>query len=493
MAGEPVGSGLRRAIFSTAALLAALGILLLVPATEVAADEAKNAAQLSDQAFALLGSIGGASDASKSLLGPVAAFAGDAQSLSSALSSGNRSAAGRAMAELQSDRDAVDAAAKAHPGVLDGAKWESLKRQLDALAKAIPPSTVPSAASAPAAGSAEGVEERGGAGLKVKIESLGVDADQITHVKGFLEGRNLKSAGVYSGAREIRAFEIGPAKGSLRIDFDIQLAQLDPGTVIRVYDKSGRSAQAQITPSVSAAPLGGVESAEPAEPPDVIVNRGTEGAAPAEEPSEAGGSNTAEIPGTEPSSPSKRHIKSHLGGLADVQIQIDNTVLVDPMLREYQIVGRIAGNRVDRAAIFVDGNLAQEIALAAPDSFGRRAFNQIFVMNGVQATIRVYAGGDQYVENSIRMPGPMVPGPVVIPGYGVNPYAYEVSPYGVPPYGYGVNPYGANPYARPIYPYGTAIPGYNGYNSNIAPGYNPYGYPYPTPPPKTKWWQQVLP
>jgi len=492
MAGKSVRSGLLRTIFSTAALLAALGILMVVPAAKVAADDPKAAAsQLSDQAFALLGSINGARDASKSLLGPVAGFAGDAQSLSGALSSGNRSAAAQAMAELQSDRDAVDAAAKAHPGLLDAAKWESLKRQLDALAKAIPPSAVPSAASAAAAGSAEAVEERGGAGPKVKIESLGVDADQITHVKGFLEGHDLKSAGVYSGEREIRAFDLGPPTRSLRIDFDLKLAELEPGTVIRVYDKSGRSAQAQITPSVSAAPTGGVESAEPAEPPDVIVSRGTEGAAPAEEPSEASGSNTAEIPSTGPPSPSKRHIRSHLGGLADVQIQIDNTVLVDPTLREYQIVGRIAGNRVDRAAIFVDGRLAQELALAAPDSFGRRAFNQTFVMNGVQATIRVYAGGDQYVENSIRTPGPVVPGPIVIPGYGVNPYAYGASPYGVPPYGYGVNPYAANPYARPVYPYGTAIPGYNGYNvnpnSNIAPGYNPYGYPYQAPPPKTKW------
>jgi len=499
MAGESVRSGLLRTIFSTAALLAAFGILLLVPATNLAADDAKNAAQLSDQAFALLGSIGGATDASKSLLGPVAGFAGDAQSLSSALSGGNHSAAGRAMAELQSDRDAVDAAAKAHPGLLDGAKWASLKRQLDALAKAIPPSTVPSAASAPAAGSAEGIEERGGAGLKVKIESLGVDADQITHVKGFLEGRDLKSAGVYSGAREIRAFEIGPAKGSLRINFDIQLAQLEPGTVIRVYDKSGRSAQAQLTPSVSAEPIGAAESAEPADSGDVIVNRGAETAAPAEEPSEAGGANTAEIPSTEPPSPSKRHIQSHLGGLADVRIQIDNTVLVDPLLRVYQIVGRISGNRVERAAIFVDGRMAQELALAGPDGFGRRGFNQTFVMNGIQATIRVYAAGDQYVESSIRTPGPVVPGPVVIPGYGVNPYASGGSPYGygVSPYGYGVNPYGANPYGTPISPYGTANPGYNGYNinpnSNVAPGYNPYGYPYQNPPPKTKWWQQVLP
>jgi len=51
---------------------------------------------------------------------------------------------------------------------------------------------------------------------------------------------------------------------------------------------------------------------------------------------------------------------------------------------------------------------------------------------------------------------------------------------------------------RPINPYGNANPGYNGYNypnGNAVPGYgNPYGNPYPNnPPPRTKWWQQLLP
>jgi hypothetical protein len=485
MTGEGVIVAARSSILGVAAMVAA--IMLLILASSASADDAKNAAQLSDQAFALLGTIGGTSEASKAMLGPMAGFAGDAQSLSGALSGGNRAAASQAIAELQADRDAVDAAVKAHPGVIDAAKWASLKIQLDTLAKAIPPSA-PGAASAVAESTGEAGGESGAAGLKVKIESLGVDADQITHVKGFLEGHNLKSAGVYSGEREIRAFDLGPPTSSLRINFDIKLAELEPGTVVRVYDKSGHSAQAQITPSAAGSSLGGVASVEPSES-GVIVERGTEGAEPAEEPSAAGGAETAEIPSTAPSSPSKRHIQSHLGGLSDVQIQIENTVLVDPTLREYQIVGRIAGNRVDRATIFVDGNLAQEISLAAPDSLGRRAFNQTFVMNGLQATIRVYAGGDQYVENSIRMPAPIAPGPIVIPGYGPNPYVYRPGPYGPPPY----NPYAANPYARPVYPYGTAIPGYNGYNINpnsgIAPGYNPYGYPYQPPaPPGTRWW-----
>ncbi len=207
-----------RGIFGVAAMVAVITLLML--ASGASADDAKNAAQLSDQAFALLGTIGGTSEASKAMLGPVAGFAGDAQSLSGALSGGNRAAASQAMAELQADRDAVDVAVKAHPGVLDAAKWASLKIQLDALARAVPPSA-PGAASAAAGGVSESGGESGAAGLKVKIESLGVDADQITHVKGFLEGHNLKSAGVYSGEREIRAFDLGPPTSSLRINFDI--------------------------------------------------------------------------------------------------------------------------------------------------------------------------------------------------------------------------------------------------------------------------------
>jgi len=485
--GKPARRVAIRGALGAAALLAASVVLLMIPAVGRAADDPKAAAvQLSDQAFALLGSIGGGSEASKALVGPIAGFAGDAQTLSGALGNGDRSAAAQAMAELETDRSAVDAAVKAHPGIVDRAKWESLKQQLDSLAKAIPPSIAPSASSVsePTTGTT-GVEP-GRAQLKVKIESLGVDADQITHVKGFLAGRDLKSAGVYTGGREIRALDIGPPpqRGSLRIQFDIQLADLEPGTVIRVYDKFGHSAEAQVTSGAATAPIEPAERAERVAPADsggVVVNRGDETAVPADSP-ESGGADTAEIPSSSPPSPSKRHINSHIGALSDVRIQIDNVVIVDSMLHEYQVIGRISGSRVERAAIYVDGSLAQELELASPDSFGVRAFNQTFVLNGASAAIRVYGTGDQYVESSIRAPGVTVPGPVVIPGYGVNPYAYGANPYGLPPSAYGVNPYAVNPYGRPINPYGPAIPGYNGYNSspniNAAPGYNPYGYPY---------------
>ncbi len=257
---------------------------------------------------------------------------------------------------------------------------------------------------------------------------------------------------------------------------------------------AGHSAEAEIA---SATPAEPATRSEREARPDTAVESGGEATAPGDESSEAGGANTAEIPSGEPPSPSKRHVHGRVtGALASVKIQIENITPIDPMLSEYQIVGQIIGNGVERAAIFVDGQMAEEIPLDVVDGFGHHLFNLTFAMRGRQATIRVYGTGDQYVENSIQMPVAVIPGPAAIPGYGRNPYPYGVNPYG---YGnpYGPNPYGPNPYGRPINPYGNANPGYNGYNSNgnAVPGYgNPYGNPYPNnPPPGNNWWQRLLP
>src|SRR5260370_26572396 len=74
------------------------------------------------------------------MLGPVASFAGDAQTLSHALANRDRAAASNALGQLQSDQSAIDAALGAHPGALNAADWGRLKGQLDGLAKQIPAS-----------------------------------------------------------------------------------------------------------------------------------------------------------------------------------------------------------------------------------------------------------------------------------------------------------------------------------------------------------------
>ena len=105
-------------------------------------DPSAIATQLSDGAFALLKSLNAQNSGggSSPMLGPVASFAGDAQTLSHALANGDRAAASNALGQLQSDQSTVDAALGAHPGALNAADWGKLKGQLEALAKQIPAS-----------------------------------------------------------------------------------------------------------------------------------------------------------------------------------------------------------------------------------------------------------------------------------------------------------------------------------------------------------------
>jgi hypothetical protein len=96
---------------------ALLGALLcaVVPAARASDDPKAASADLSNQAFALLNSLnaGGAHRGANPLLGQVAGFAGDAQTLSQALSAGDKGGAGRAMASLESDAASLEAALKA--------------------------------------------------------------------------------------------------------------------------------------------------------------------------------------------------------------------------------------------------------------------------------------------------------------------------------------------------------------------------------------------
>src|ERR1700691_144570 len=87
-----------------------LAISMLALSTAYADDFHLDAQRLSDSAFAILNSL--TSDSTKAgasdVTGAMASFAGDAQTLSSALSSGDRDGAGVAMTALIADRRAVD-------------------------------------------------------------------------------------------------------------------------------------------------------------------------------------------------------------------------------------------------------------------------------------------------------------------------------------------------------------------------------------------------
>jgi hypothetical protein len=430
------------------------------------------AQHLSDSAFAILNSLN--SDGSKAnaadVTSAMASFAGDAQTLSTALSSGDHEGAGAAMAALIADRSAVDDAMLKNPEALDSSKWAGLKTDLASLQSRVPAAGASMAkASAPESGSeivrppaseaAATVPD--GAAPQVQITSR-VSDDSGLHIKGYLEGTDLKSAGIYDSDTLVQKIDLDPTPGTQRVLLDFKLEQVSPSETIRVADASGRAAEIHIasdtTPTVESGghekmiELGGGSAVTDAPPIDMASR----------EPA-----NTAEIPSE---SPSRRHLhgSSNLAPLSDVQINIAGVQksLTD---NSYQVIGQISGDKVKRAGIYIDGRLVKPIPVTPGSD---TSFNVSFTMFGSEATIRAYGAGSNYVESSIDLTN--ANGAV----YGSNPPATV--------YAYPVNPYARNPYGYPAAPYG-APPGYgaSGYPNN---GYPNNGYP----PPSRPWWSKIF-
>jgi len=456
----------------------AIAVLMFASHLAHADDFHLSAQHLSDSAFAILNSL--SADSSKAgvgdVIGAMASFAGDAQTLSTALSSGDRDGAGAAMTSLIADRRAVDEALLKNPNAIDESKWAPLKAELasiqarvpavsPSMAKTAPPESPSEVVRPPASEAAATVPD--GSAPQVEITSR-VSDDSGLHIKGYLQGTNLKSAGIYDGDAMILKIDLAPTPDAQRVLLDFKLEQVSPSETIRVADASGREAAAHIasdsTPVVESGghekmiELGGGSAVSDAPPIDLASH---------------GPRNTAEIPSE---SPSRRHLhgNSNLAPLSDVQI---NIVGVQKSLSEsssYQVIGQISGGNVKRAGIYIDGRLAKPIAVTPG---GDTSFNVAFTMFGNEASIRAYGLGSNYVESSIDLS--TANGAV----YGSNPpagvYAYPVNPYARNPYGYPASPYGAPPgYGAPGYPNG-GYP-YNGYPNS--------GYPPPTRP----WWSKIF-
>ncbi len=515
------------------ALLGAMSCALIcasIPAARAANDPKAASADLSNQAFELLNSLstpdadGNANPGSKALMGPVASFAGDAQTLSQALGAGDKAGARRATASLDADAAAVDAALKAHGDAIKPAikpdRWDALKHELAAIEKSVPPApasaapppaspppasgepasasaaapgaTMPrpaadsaAAASAPAPGAADS------GGPTIKIESRTVVGD-VTHLKGYFEGSALQAAGIYEGAQSVKPIKVDHVLGSQRVEFQLSLRDADIATNLRVIDQAGRVATASVFAEDSTAMAStGTESG-------VEVDRGTGATA---------GSNTAEIPsasapasglgadapasGLEESTPGADEgldsggMGGGLGGgglsggigapVGNVQINIESVNPLNPLSHVYQVVGQIIGQGVNHAGIYVDGRLVKRLPVSRGASVSN--FHTTFMMNGGTATIRAFSAGNQYVESSISMPPAVASAPpIVVAPYGMNPY----SPF-------GMNPYGMDPYGSPFgVPYGTPYGAAPSYGINISPygitrypispyGASPYG------------------
>jgi hypothetical protein len=476
---ESVRGRIAAAILLLGFAIAALGVR---PQQSFAQDARADALDLSDRAFAMLNAINASSTKAGPILAPAASLAGDAQTLSTALSAHDSASAGGAMTSILSDRDRIEAAAKIAGGQYPE-QWTSIREKIAALEKQVPAAKGPVAHSdvpvshssvAPPAG------EKMPDAPKIQIASRVFQEGKV-RVKGFFEGTDLKSAGIWDNDTKTKDIDVADTPGEQRVNFDFSIEQPSATQAIRVTDVYGREAQALVTPDPAAiGPMKGREEMIEVDPG--ATASGGEAGPLAESPlASAGpskGNNTAEIarPADE-LSPSRRHIEanSSLGPLTNVQINVIDTEESMSAPGNVEVVGQIAGPGVRHAGVYVNGRLVKPIAISTD---GYSAFDLTFPMPaGSDARIRAYGNGNDFVEASIDTGGG---------GAGMNVYnnpPMYPSPYGVyppSPY-YRPNPYAyANPYA----------PGYNPY----APNPYPYGYPppYGTPNPSKPWYDKLF-
>ncbi len=405
-----------------------------------------DAAQLSDRAFALLNSLTASEGSSNPALGAVASFAGDAQALNSALKAGGGADAGHAadanhaMAALIADRSAVDTALAAHPGAIDLSQWNALKQQVDVLAAQVKPVSAaaggpgavpPNAAAPPDAATAAGSKpsDESSDVPKVRIDSYSVSGHSV-RVKGLFEGVALKSAGIYDGDQLVRDLNVDKLPGRQQVSFDIELEDVQPGMVLRVYDGAGLSAEASIASRLGIQGTGGAKEVELGPPSDAPVSIGDEGPSDdVDSPSR----NVAEIP----SSPSQRHVarRAPHTQLGDLEVSIISATLDDAELHSYDVIGQINGSNVSHAGIYVDGKLTRPIDLDQEDAFAVQPFDETFQMSGHHATVRVYNARDEYVERPINlaaalpdMPASEIPAmPAMVMNPNPNQLAVQIS------------------------------------------------------------------
>jgi hypothetical protein len=475
----------RRARYSLAiGFVLAILISMVAPELANADDVHLDAQHLSDSAFALLNSLN--SDSSKAgasdVMGAMASFAGDAQTLSTALAQNDRAGAGTAMTALVSDRRVVDEALLRNPGAIEASKWAPLKAELASIqsrvpavsgsvAKGSPPESHPNVVPPPPSEAAATVPD--GSAPQAEITSRVTD-DSGLHIKGYLQGTGLKSAGIYDGDAMIQKIDLAPVAGAQRVLLDFKLEQVSPNETIRVSDAGGREAEVRI--ASGAAPVvesGGHEKTIELGGGGTASDAPTVSDAPPVEVASRDPRNMAEIPSR---SPSRRHIHANesVGALTDVQINILGVQQSTSEPGSYQVIGQIAGNNVHRAGIYVDGRLVKPIPVTPG---GDSSFNVPFMMLGKEASIRAYGAGSNFVESSIDLS--TASGAI----YGSNP------PVGV--YGYPVNPYARNPYGYPVNPYGAANPYPPGYGSPPY-GYPNNGYSNGYPPPSRPWWSKIF-
>jgi len=485
------GSLLARVAYLTFAMMLTAG----VTGAEISEKLKSEASRLSDDAFALLSSINAdvSGGTTPPLLTPVATLAADAQKLATAVSEDDRALASRTMAALRNDIGVVEAAAKNASAGFDTNRLSSIKARFAALAVEIEPDaaatptsreSAPVAAAAPAAASTA---------PRVVVSSRSLNGTRI-RVTGWVQGVDLKSAGVYEGDREVTNFDVARTPSQQRVNFDITLEDTGRSRVIRVADYLGRIAEAPVSGSSVAV----TERASNGTDKLIEVDSAGVPSALPRAAASRGGVNTAEIPRAAADDDDPLPPRHASGATVGAPRNVQVTILgVAPALTSpgyIEVIGQITGEGIRRAGIYVDGRLATRIPLASDRV---SAFDVTFPMLGRNATVRAYGNGESFVETSIQIPADSgmamrnAPPVIIAPGYnpygnqyggGVNPYAPGAGAYPPPP-----NPYPYNPYTNP---YGSRQPYPPGYGPPPPYGYSPQQYP-PQRRPKS-WWERML-
>jgi hypothetical protein len=343
--------------------LALSALAFFVGATAAAQDPTALARSLSNQAFALLDTLNAthAEDQPSALLGPIGMYAADSQSLLRALKDNEDEQAGVALSALVRDQTAVDSALPSAGADLNRAQWARMKQELAALRSSIPATVGSAPPSAPVPGPGAASD------LAVRIDSTRFDSADRLHIKGLITGRDITSAGIYAGDREITDLRPTPDRRDQRIELDLTIEPPPAGSVIRVYDSAGHSAQAAI--AVAGLPA---ESGQPLPP----MNR------PA----------------------------------PNISITISQFQLVNPALRQYSVAGEIAGSDMTHAGIYVGHRMVRQIPVLAGTSYHVSNFATSFELRGAGASVRVYTRDGRYQETPLNDSQ----------AYGANTYPAEV-------------------------------------------------------------------
>jgi hypothetical protein len=470
-----------QAVRASAAILA-FALAVFAPVATRADSPQAVASGLSDAAFAMLNSIDADAKAG-AMLPPVASLASDAQSLSGALDKGDRAAAGHAMAAIVKDRNQIDAA-RAVKGAPELPQWNSIKGQIAALEAQVTPVAGPIATSAPPASSvltpSASLPPEAPKAPQVVISSRSFTGGGV-RVRGFFEGTDLRSAGIFDGSTPIKTITVTDVSGEQRVNFDFGLQDPSPSQTLEVTDALGRVARAPLAPDAAALThspdgrekmieLGGGE----------LDSEAVASADPAAVPGPR--NNTEEIPRADGSedatgAPGRRLPGGVEGPLTNVQINVLGVMPSPSQPGSYEVIGQISGAGVHRAGVYENGRLMKSIPISGG---AYNSFDVIFQMApGQQASIRAYGVGSNFVEASVDANSDGIStasGPPVVMVPGANPYGYGS------PYAY------RSPYGAPVYP-GGYPPGYGGYGYP-APG---YGYPPGYVPPSTPWYRRLIP